>query len=68
MERKKGYYWVKDIDWFIAEWDGYEWGLAWNEYGVNDSKWEQIDENRITRNEEMTFFMGLYGEKNTSTT
>ena len=56
--REEGFYWVKTDfknNWEVAQWYcgcslGCFWLIAGNEEGLNDCDFEEIDENRITRN------------------
>jgi len=56
MKREKGYYWVKRYRmWLIAEWvegmDYDRWHIIHLNYKFKDSDFEEIDENRIIRND-----------------
>jgi len=56
MKREQGYYWVKHKgNWTIAKWNLSPFGdvwYVWNWIGdLNDFEFEEIDENRIIRDD-----------------
>jgi len=56
MERKQGYYWVKEISssehegrWIIAQWINIGWQIMTHSCLLSDFDFEEIDERQICR-------------------
>jgi hypothetical protein len=54
MGRQNGFYWVRlDDGWTVANWDGARWWMIGSEMSCKSTDFDEIDERRIERAEEV---------------